>query len=163
MREIEGLAARDQAARRLMTVPGIGPLAATALLAAAGNGQQFRRARDIAAWLGLAGPGSAATFDGRKNPDARHKQARQPLCPPTADSRSTVLRGTSRSDTRSTGNVDRDAAIAHARQQGERGSRGKDRSHCLGDHQSTRGSLRTPRSGDRLTRWSKWIARLEER
>lgn len=52
-REIEGLAARDQTARRLMTVPGIGPLAATALLAAAGNGQQFRRARDMAAWLGL--------------------------------------------------------------------------------------------------------------
>ena len=41
-REIEGLAARDEAARRLMTVPGIGPLAATALLAAAGNGQQVQ-------------------------------------------------------------------------------------------------------------------------
>jgi transposase len=52
-REIEGLAARNEAARRLMTVPGIGPLAATALLAAAGNGQQFRKARDMAAWLGL--------------------------------------------------------------------------------------------------------------
>jgi transposase len=35
------------------SVPGIGPLAATALLAAAGNGQQFRKARDMAAWLGL--------------------------------------------------------------------------------------------------------------
>jgi transposase len=52
-REIEGLAAMDQTARRLMTVPGIGPLAATALLAAAGNGQQFRKARDMATWLGL--------------------------------------------------------------------------------------------------------------
>lgn len=51
-REIEGLVARDEAARRLMAVPGIGPLAATALLAAAGNGQQFRKARDMAAWLG---------------------------------------------------------------------------------------------------------------
>ena len=36
-----------------MTVPGIGPLAATALLAAAGRGLQFRKARDMAAWLGL--------------------------------------------------------------------------------------------------------------
>ena len=36
-----------------MTVPGIGPLAATAIVAAAGNGQQFRKARDMAAWLGL--------------------------------------------------------------------------------------------------------------
>jgi len=52
-REIEGLAARDDRARRLMTIPGIGPIAATALLAAVGDGRQFRRARDIAAWLGL--------------------------------------------------------------------------------------------------------------
>ena len=52
-REIEGLAARDHRARRLMTIPGIGPIAATALLAAVGDGRQFRRARDIAAWLGL--------------------------------------------------------------------------------------------------------------
>jgi transposase len=52
-REIEALAARDEKARRLMTIPGIGPLGATALLAAAGNGQQFKKARDMAAWLGL--------------------------------------------------------------------------------------------------------------
>jgi len=52
-REIEGLAARDDRARRLMTIPGIGPIAATALLAAVGDGRQFRRARDLAAWLGL--------------------------------------------------------------------------------------------------------------
>jgi transposase len=52
-REIEGLAARNDRARRLMTIPGFGPLAATALLAAIGDGRQFRRARDLAAWLGL--------------------------------------------------------------------------------------------------------------
>ena len=52
-REIEAIAARSDTARRLMTIPGIGPLAATALLAAAGTGQQFRKARDLAAWLGL--------------------------------------------------------------------------------------------------------------
>lgn len=52
-REIEGLAARDDRARRLMTIPGIGPLAATALVAAIGDGRQFRRARDLSAWLGL--------------------------------------------------------------------------------------------------------------
>jgi hypothetical protein len=112
---------------------------------------------------GLARLGSAATFDRRKNPDAWHKQARQPLCPPAADSRSTILRRTSRSKTTSVRNVDRDTAIAYARQQGHCGSRGKDRSHGLGDYQSTRGSLRTSRSGDRLTRWSEWTARLEER
>jgi transposase len=52
-RELQGLAARDDPARRLMTIPGIGPLAATALLAAIGDGRQFRKARDLAAWLGL--------------------------------------------------------------------------------------------------------------
>jgi transposase len=51
--EIEAIAARDDRTRRLMTVPGIGPLVATAIVAAAGNGRQFRRARDMAAWLGL--------------------------------------------------------------------------------------------------------------
>lgn len=52
-RELEGIAAHDDRARRLTTVPGIGPLAATALLAAVGDGRQFHRARDLAAWLGL--------------------------------------------------------------------------------------------------------------
>jgi transposase len=52
-REIEAIASASDTARRLMTVPGIGPLTATALLAAAGSGRQFRKARDMAAWLGL--------------------------------------------------------------------------------------------------------------
>ena len=52
-REVEAVASRDDTARRLMTVPGIGPLAATAIVAAAGDGQQFRKGRDMAAWLGL--------------------------------------------------------------------------------------------------------------
>ena len=52
-REIEAIADREDAARRLMTIPGIGALGATALLAAIGNGRQFQKARDLAAWLGL--------------------------------------------------------------------------------------------------------------
>lgn len=52
-KEIEAIAAREDVARRLMTIPGIGALGATALLAAVGNGLQFRKARDLAAWLGL--------------------------------------------------------------------------------------------------------------
>lgn len=51
--EIEALVAGDDVARRLTTIPGIGPLGASALLAAVGDGRQFRRARDLAAWLGL--------------------------------------------------------------------------------------------------------------
>lgn len=51
--EIEAHAAQDDVARRLMTIPGIGPLGATALLAAIGDGKQFAKARDLASWLGL--------------------------------------------------------------------------------------------------------------
>ena len=52
-RQVEAIADRVDAARRLMSIPGIGPLGATALLAAIGDGRQFRKARDLAAWLGL--------------------------------------------------------------------------------------------------------------
>ena len=43
----------DPAARRLATIPGIGVLNATALVAAVGNGADLRPGRDLAAWLGL--------------------------------------------------------------------------------------------------------------
>jgi transposase len=52
-RQVETIAERLDAARRLMSIPGIGPLGATALLAAVGDGRQFRKGRDLAAWLGL--------------------------------------------------------------------------------------------------------------
>ena len=39
--------------RRLVAIPGIGPITATATVAAIGNGAAFRKGRDFAAWLGL--------------------------------------------------------------------------------------------------------------
>src|SRR4051794_4609569 len=45
---------------RLATIPGFGALNATALVAAIGTGETFRRARDLAAWLGLV-PRQATT------------------------------------------------------------------------------------------------------
>jgi len=51
--EFAACARNDAAARRLATIPGIGVLNATALIAAIGNGQTFARGRDLAAWLGL--------------------------------------------------------------------------------------------------------------
>ena len=36
-----------------MTIPGVGVLSATALVAAIGDGAAFRRGRDLGAWLGL--------------------------------------------------------------------------------------------------------------
>ncbi|WP_437358105.1 IS110 family transposase [Inquilinus limosus] len=51
--EFEARAREDQAARRLVTIPGFGALNATALVAAIGSAETFHRARDLAAWLGL--------------------------------------------------------------------------------------------------------------
>ncbi len=51
--EIQAAAKEDATARRLQTIPGIGPITATALAASVGDGQQFQRGRDLSAWLGL--------------------------------------------------------------------------------------------------------------
>lgn len=51
--EIERIASQDAACQRLITVPGIGVLIATAIVAAIGNGAAFSRGREFAAWLGL--------------------------------------------------------------------------------------------------------------
>lgn len=58
--ELVSLARTDEAARRLATVPGIGAINATALVAAVGDGSAFARGRDMAAWLGLV-PRQATT------------------------------------------------------------------------------------------------------
>ena len=51
--EISRCAKENEVARRLMTVPGIGPLIATAIATLAPPPETFRKARDFAAWLGL--------------------------------------------------------------------------------------------------------------
>jgi transposase len=50
---IDAVADSDAACRRLRKIPGVGPLVATATVAAVGNGAAFKRGRDFAAWLGL--------------------------------------------------------------------------------------------------------------
>jgi len=50
---IERTAADHEGCQRLTTIPGIGPVTATALVAAIGNGAAFRRGRDLAAWVGM--------------------------------------------------------------------------------------------------------------
>lgn len=47
------LAQNNAAARRLTSIPGVGVLNATALIAAVGNASSFAKARDLGAWLGL--------------------------------------------------------------------------------------------------------------
>jgi transposase len=52
-KKIKTLATSNPAAKRLQQIPGIGPIIATALICAIGDGKQFQRGRDMAAWLGL--------------------------------------------------------------------------------------------------------------
>ena len=50
---LEQIAANDVGCCRIRKIPGIGPVVATAIVAAIGNGAAFRKGRDFAAWLGL--------------------------------------------------------------------------------------------------------------
>ena len=52
-REIRQRARNDDVAKRLMTIPGIGPVIAMALTALAPPIESFDRGRDLAAWMGL--------------------------------------------------------------------------------------------------------------
>jgi len=60
--EIEALARQDEACERLMTVPGIGPIISSAMVAAIGTGDAFSKGRDFGAWLGLV-PKQISTGD----------------------------------------------------------------------------------------------------
>ena len=51
--EIETVSEQDDGAKRLMTVPGIGPIISTPTVAAIGSGDVFSKGRDFGAWLGL--------------------------------------------------------------------------------------------------------------
>lgn len=52
-KEIEEISQREGNCLRLMSVPGVGPLISTAVVAAIGTGEAFDRGRDFGAWLGL--------------------------------------------------------------------------------------------------------------
>jgi transposase len=60
--EIKALADQDPACERLMSVPGIGPIISSAMVAAIGNGSAFSKGRDFGAWLGLV-PRQMSTGD----------------------------------------------------------------------------------------------------
>jgi transposase len=46
-------ARKNEACQRLIAIPGIGPIAATAIIAASGNGAAVRKGREFAAWMGV--------------------------------------------------------------------------------------------------------------
>jgi transposase len=58
--EFAACAQTQEGARRLCSIPGIGALNATALVAAIGDARTFAKGRDLAAWLGLV-PRQATT------------------------------------------------------------------------------------------------------
>jgi transposase len=51
--EVAQRAKENETARRLMTIPGVGPVTAVALAALAPPAETFKRGRDFAAWIGL--------------------------------------------------------------------------------------------------------------
>jgi transposase len=51
--EFDRTSRAEKSCARLRTIPGIGPLTATALVAAVGNGSAMARGRDLSAWIGL--------------------------------------------------------------------------------------------------------------
>ena len=58
--------------RRLVAIPGIGPVIATATIAAIGNGAAFRKGRGFAAWLGVV-PGEHSTGGKQKLTDTSRR------------------------------------------------------------------------------------------
>jgi transposase len=57
---IKQVAGENEACRRLVAIPGIGPVTATAIIAAIGNGAAFKKGRGFSAWLGIV-PGEYTT------------------------------------------------------------------------------------------------------
>jgi transposase len=58
--EIQRVACENEACQRLTAIPGVGPVTATALVGAIGNGSTFGRGRDLSAWMGIV-PGEYST------------------------------------------------------------------------------------------------------
>jgi len=52
-KKIEQIAKDDKRCQRLSKIEGVGPLTATAIIAAVGNASVFKNGRELAAWLGL--------------------------------------------------------------------------------------------------------------
>jgi len=52
-RDITAVARQDAGCQRLMGIPGVGVITASAMVAAIGTGAAFSKGRDFAAWLGL--------------------------------------------------------------------------------------------------------------
>lgn len=64
--EIKALAKSDEAALRLATIPGVGPIIASAIAASVPDAKLFRSGRHFAAWLGLTPKQNASALKDRR-------------------------------------------------------------------------------------------------
>jgi transposase len=78
-RQIKASARATEVGRRLMEIPGVGPVLASAIVAAVADPGAFQRGRNLAAWIGLV-PRQNSSGGGAPG---RHQQARSSL--PAAD------------------------------------------------------------------------------
>jgi transposase len=67
---------QDERCHRLAQVEGVGPLIATALVAAVGNALEFKSGRELSAWLGT---GTASALQWGQDGFTRNQQTRRPL------------------------------------------------------------------------------------
>ena len=119
----------DDTCRRLMTLPGVGPVVATALAASVGDARQFRSGRELAAWIGLV---PRQVLDRRQVSSCRCGETGEPLSAPAARSRRASSRAAPQDKDRSA------IAVAPGRnrsarlQQGHRGNGEQDCPNGLG-------------------------------
>ena len=130
--EITRLVEQDPACQRLMTVPGIGPLTSSAMVAAIGTGDVFSKGRDFGAWLGLV-PKQMSTGDphhSRQHIEAWQSLSTQAVC-------SGRLGGVGQGQATAVGTLwpqilDRGRQEAPAPQRAGDRARQQARPHCLG-------------------------------
>ncbi len=74
-KKVKQLANEHPICQRLVKIPGIGPMIATALISAIGNASSFKNGRELSAWLGLDWIGTKTVFNRWSAAFARHQQA----------------------------------------------------------------------------------------
>jgi transposase len=77
-KRVKVLAAETDVARRLQTMPGIGPIIALAVEAFAPDMACFKRGRDFAAWLGSCTPTAFLRWQGAVGPRLQGRASRYP-------------------------------------------------------------------------------------
>ena len=127
--EISARVMADDTARRLMSVPGIGPLIATAIEALAPAAEAFTSGRDFAAWVGLRPVQPSTKRQGAARTHVPHWRAN--LAPPV-DYRRERCRALGSAQRRCGRHVARPDVGSQATDAGHRGAGQKDRACRLG-------------------------------